>query len=320
MPYANGASSLLTRSATAFNAFNQLLLPALRVGNLAIRHDAQVLGLEWSREERRVVALRVRDQGTGRTERLACRAVVLAAGALGSAQILLESKNAEFPAGLGNQHGVVGRYLHDHPLAKLIVKLARPVSIYPASYITRPALERAEPLYAAAFMQWCGTPALLRSALRGRPGRSSSLGFSVFGTMAPSRDDFVELAPGVGRGGRSRVRVHLRHPTLARETLERAREELLEVLARAGWAPKVELWKLEAPGNSVHYGGTCRMHASPALGVVDAYSRVHGVRNVVVADSAVFTTGPEKNPVLTAMALAARAADKLARELQHGEH
>ena len=75
---------------------------------------------------------------------------------------------------------------------------------------------------------------------------------------------------------------------------------------------------MEAPGNSVHYGGTCRMHSNPRFGVVDAFSRVHDVKNVVVADSSVFTTGPEKNPVLTAMALAARASDRLHSDLNEG--
>jgi choline dehydrogenase-like flavoprotein len=61
------------------------------------------------------------------------------------------------------------------------------------------------------------------------------------------------------------------------------------------------------------------MHHSPKYGVVDAWSRVHGVPNVIVADSSVFTTNPEKNPVLTSMALAARAAQKLAGELTSGD-
>jgi choline dehydrogenase-like flavoprotein len=42
------------------------------------------------------------------------------------------------------------------------------------------------------------------------------------------------------------------------------------------------------------------------------------VRNVAVADSAAFTTGAEKNSVLTAMALAARAADRLVEDLRTG--
>ena len=70
------------------------------------------------------------------------------------------------------------------------------------------------------------------------------------------------------------------------------------------------------PGSSVHFGGTVRMHADRAFGVLDAWNRVHDVPNLVVADSSCFTTGPEKNPTLTAMALAARAADRLADDLE----
>jgi choline dehydrogenase-like flavoprotein len=114
------------------------------------------------------------------------------------------------------------------------------------------------------------------------------------------------------------VRISLQHEPEALLTLERARVELLEMLQGAGWGPRQSVWKVEVPGNSVHYGGTCRMHASPRFGVVDAFGRVHGVPNVAIADSSVFTTGPEKNPVLTAMALSARAGDQLARDLRSG--
>ncbi|MFT3925233.1 MAG: GMC family oxidoreductase [Myxococcales bacterium] len=320
MPYANGKSTMFTRSATAFNAFSQLVLPAVRAGELSIRYDARVLRLEWSASERRVTAVVYRDAKSGREERVECRAVVVAAGAVNSAQILLQSESADFPKGLGNQHDVLGRYLHDHPLGKLVIDLPRPVSVHPASYITRPPLERSEPLYAAAYMQWCGAPTLVRSALKGTPGRLKQIGFSVFGTMAPSPDDYVALDPERAKNGSgSSVVVSLRHPPEAVKTLERARDEMMDILKRAGWDPQLSVWKVEAPGNSVHYGGTCRMHASPRFGVVDAFSRVHGVPNVVVADSSVFTTGPEKNPVLTSMALAARAGDRLAQELKQGD-
>jgi choline dehydrogenase-like flavoprotein len=52
--------------------------------------------------------------------------------------------------------------------------------------------------------------------------------------------------------------------------------------------------------------------------MLDSWGRLHAVRNVIVADSAAFTTGPEKNPVLTAMALAARASHRLAEDLRRG--
>jgi choline dehydrogenase-like flavoprotein len=311
MPYANGAATMFTRSGTAFNAYSQLVLPAVREGKLSVLYDAPALRLEWSPSDQRVVAVIYRDARSGREQRLACRAVVLAAGAVNSAQILLQSRCDAFPAGLGNEHDVLGRYLHDHPLAKLVLELDRAVPITPASYFTRPALDRTPPLYAAACMQWSGAPLLIRTALQGHPGKAKQLGFSIFGTMAPTPDDYVRL----DADGGSKVVVSLRHPPEAKQALERARDELLSALRGAGWEPRVGVWKVEAPGNSVHYGGTCRMHASPRFGVVDARGRVHGVPNVAVADSSVFTTGPEKNPVLTAMTLAARTSDLLAREL-----
>jgi choline dehydrogenase-like flavoprotein len=61
------------------------------------------------------------------------------------------------------------------------------------------------------------------------------------------------------------------------------------------------------------------MHRLPRFGMVDGWNRLHAVPNVAVVDSSSFTTGPEKNPVLTAMALAARAGHRLAGELKAGD-
>jgi choline dehydrogenase-like flavoprotein len=319
MPYANGASTMVTRSATPFNAFSQLILPAQRAGKLDVLYGAQVLRLEWSSRERRVVAVTYQDAQSGREERVPCRAVVLAAGAVNTAQIMLQSSSADFPHGLGNEHDVLGRYLNDHPLAKLMVDLSCEVKFSPASYVTRSNLERSAPLYATACMQWSGTSMILRSVLKRRPFRTATLGFSVFGTMEPRRENFVALAPHTGeRRGRSAIVMNLQHEPLALQTLERGRDDLMDILRQAGWGPRLNVWKVEPPGNSVHYSGTCRMHASARFGVVDGFSRVHGVPNVAIADSSVFTTSPEKNPVITSMALAARASDQLAQDLRRG--
>ncbi|MEP7052436.1 MAG: GMC family oxidoreductase [Pseudomonadota bacterium] len=319
MPYAYGSETIMTRSATAFNAFTRLIKPIAQRGGLSLRYGAQALRLEWSSRERRVVAVVCRDTRTGQEFMIPCRAVVLAAGAVNSAQILMESECADFPDGLGNSHGVLGHYLHDHPLAKVVIDLGRRVSLAPASYFTRPSLERTAPLYAAACMQWNSASEMARTVLTGHPGQTSRLGFSLFGTMVPTKDDFVALDRRASAVGRSPLLFALRYPERAVKELERARDELISALECAGWGPRLRVFKVEAPGNSVHYGGTCRMHASPHFGIVDAFSRVHGISNVVVADSSVFTTGPEKNPVLTAMTLAARACDRLVQELRAGD-
>jgi len=321
MPYAYGADTSLTWSGTAFNSFVRLIRPEQQKGGLTVRFGAHVQRLEWDAHQRRVAAVVFRDRESGREERIACRAVVLAAGAFNTPQVLLQSKSSDFPEGLGNTHGVLGRYLNDHPIAKIVLTLGSPIGIYPAAYVTRAALDRSQPLYAAAGMQWSGAAIVARGALKGgRFGQSVSTGFSVFGTMAPDRDNFIALDPDKpAPDGTPGLTLHIRHPPAAARTLEEARDQIVSLFARAGFEPRIDVWRIEPVGNSNHYAGTCRMHASPEFGMVDGWSRMHAVRNLVVADSSVFTTNPEKNPVLTSMTLAARASDRLAAELKSGD-
>ncbi len=321
MPYAYGADTTWTRSGTPFNSFVRLVEPELARGTIQVRFGARVSHLEWSPSRRRVEAVTFRDRNSGSEERVSCRAVVVAGGALNTPQILLQSRSADFPQGLGNSDDVLGRYLHDHPLGKLVLGLERPMSVHPASYLTRLEVSRAKlPLYAAACMQWCSATDLAKSVLQGHPKRLRSIGFSVFGTMVPRRDDYVAVDERYrGADGAAGLELHIRHPPEVLPPLEEARDQLLELVQSSGAAPKIEVWKVESAGNSNHYGGSCRMHASPKFGMIDGFSRLHHVRNVMVADSSVFTTGPEKNPVLTSMTLAARGADRLATELTSGD-
>jgi len=320
MPYAYGGDTSLTLSGTAFNSYVRLIKPALRDGGLTVRYGARVQRLEWQPRTRRVDAVVFRDARSGSEERVACRAVVVAGGAINSPQVLLQSVSADFPNGLGNTHGVLGRYLHDHPLAKLVVDLGSPISVHPATYITRLTVERSAPLYAAAGMQWSGAAIVGRSLLQRYPGRLPWTGFSVFGTMAPTADNWIALDSSQrSADGTPGIALHIRHPPAAIRILDETRDQILALLSRGGFQPQVRVWKVEAPGNSNHFGGTCRMHSSPKFGMLDKWSRMHGVPNVVVADSAAFTTGPEKNPVLTSMTLAARASDRLAAELKSGD-
>jgi choline dehydrogenase-like flavoprotein len=292
----------------------------VQAGRAAIRFDARAERLEWSPGDRRVSHVVYRDTRTGQQASLACRAVIVAAGAVNSARLLLESRSDEFPEGLGNTEGVLGRYLHDHPLAKLMVDLDTRMSIHPPTYVSRPSLERSEPLYAAAAVQWSGTAIRAKSLLRGSPGRLPWIGFNIFGTMAPSRVNGLTLDKSRGTAdGAAGLALHIQRPPESLAVLTRTRDEVLDLLEVAGVGPRTRIWKVEEPGNSAHFGGTCRMHASPRFGMLDCWGRMHAVPNVMVADSSAFTTGPEKNPVLTSMALSARASDKLARELCSGD-
>jgi choline dehydrogenase-like flavoprotein len=319
VPYVYGARTTLTLSGTVFNSFVRLLKPAQRAGRLTVHDGARVVQLEWSAARRRVEAVVFRDVRSGATRRIGCRAVVLAAGAINTAKILLQSTSGDFPAGLGNTHGVLGRYLHDHPLGKVGIHFGSPIPIHPAACLTRQPLDQAPPLYAAACLQWSGTGTLARSVVTGRPGYAFWSGFNIFGTMAPSADNCVALDTSrASDDGTPALDVRVRFPPQSAETLVGARDRLISLLEEARLRPRVGVWITEPAGGAVHFAGTCRMHASPEFGMLDGRSRLHAVPNVVVADSAAFTTGPEKNPVLTAMALAARGSQFLADDLRSG--
>lgn len=64
--------------------------------------------------------------------------------------------------------------------------------------------------------------------------------------------------------------------------------------------------------DSHHVMGTVRMGRDPATSVVDAYGAMHEFPNLVVADSSVFVTSTGYGPTLTLVALAARAAARVA--------
>ncbi len=65
-----------------------------------------------------------------------------------------------------------------------------------------------------------------------------------------------------------------------------------------------------------HPQGTCRMGEDPTRAVTDSYGVHHGMRNLVVADASLFPSSSKVNPQLTIMALATRAAARLADELK----
>ena len=64
-----------------------------------------------------------------------------------------------------------------------------------------------------------------------------------------------------------------------------------------------------------HPVGTCRMARSASTGVVSAHHEVFGTPDLYVADASVLPSSPTVNPQITIMALATRAADRLATRL-----
>src|SRR5258708_26927999 len=88
------------------------LPPALASGNLDIRTDAMVYEVTVGRHGR-ANGVSFVDRTTGRQQHATARVVILAASACESVRILLNSKSAQFPQGLANSNGRLGRSLSD---------------------------------------------------------------------------------------------------------------------------------------------------------------------------------------------------------------
>jgi len=94
-----------------FSTPSVLLPPALETGNLEIITNAMVREVTYS--DGKATGVSYINKKDGKEYKVRARVVVLAASACESARLLLNSKSSDFPNGLANSSGVVGKYLMD---------------------------------------------------------------------------------------------------------------------------------------------------------------------------------------------------------------
>lgn len=321
LPMADIRPWLVTRSGAAFNSFTRIVSQLGRFPHFDFRLGAHALRLEWDGAQQGVTSVTYAERSSGAQQRIEGAAVVVAAGPLSSTKLLLDSVSADFPQGLGNTEGVLGRYLHDHPKDWGVLEVDRPLPrLGHAAYLTRAPYHQSLPLSAAQAVigNSAGSPRDKALALTAFP--TTTFGVNTFGTMIPTEENFVGQHPERQDAfGLPALDLHIRYGDEVSPNLAAARARLVAILAEAGIHASFQTpLEPSPPGTSVHYAGSVRMHHSPRYGMLDAWNRLHAVDNVVVTDASCFTTGVEKNPLLTSMALSARAARGLACDLKAG--
>jgi choline dehydrogenase-like flavoprotein len=315
MPMANGRPWMVALRSTGFNSYHCVIKSLLAKPSFELIRSARARRIRWHASAGRADAVEYVDSTSGRTKTIECSAVVVAAGSLDSTQILLRSVSPDFPQGLGNEHGLLGHYLHDHPRQWWPVDISRPLTAltHPV-YISRAPYDDSPPLRGVSMTIGLANNRLERvRSMYG--GKTKAFGVQVFGTMLPRADSMVSLDPqSDDLDAPILIATGFEEPAVA--DIASARDRFTKIFSDLGIdaEPRGPFHELH-PGSSVHFGGTVRMHASPKFGMLDSRNRLHAVRNVVVCDSSCFPTGPEKNPTLTAMAIAARAAHLLAEDL-----
>jgi choline dehydrogenase-like flavoprotein len=320
-PTAGADAWMLKRSGTgaAFDSFSGIVQRLLRSPLFELKLNAHALKLEWSGQKKKLTGAVYFDRRERVEKRVEAAAVVLGAGSLASTKLLFDSACADFPQGIGNERGVLGKFMHDHTMVSYEVHFEKPITATSHSmYLTRNAYEGSVPLMAAgATMFTSRSKRESINALLG--GTTQCMGGGIFGSVIPSEQSNVR-PHGTEKDefGLPKLLMNFRYTEQEKRNVVQAFHALVQVLDAAGHRCRTapgdpEVWP---PGSSVHLGGTVRMHESPQHGVLDRWNRAYAVPNLIVVDASCFTTSSEKNPTLTAMALSARAAEQLAADLK----
>jgi choline dehydrogenase-like flavoprotein len=315
---ADGPNWMLVRRGTAFNSFSRIAADLQRSPLFELRTGAHAVRLEWSGADRRIRSIVYRDRARAEECRLTAAGVVVACGPLRSTKLLFDSACPDFPDGLGNTDGLLGRYLHDHPKEWWSFSVdPRLPRLAPSGYLARRPYESSSPLLAASCA--VGNACQRDKILSLTPLAAGRFGVQVLGSMVPTPQGYVRPSPtGRDQFGFPTLDICLDFDAATIKNVEDTRVHFLGLMEEAGYRCRLDpVVPQLVPGMVAHYGGTVRMHRSPKHGVLDAWNRPFDIPNLVVSDASCFTTNTEKNPTLTAMALSMRAAERLAHDLRH---
>jgi len=337
-----------------FQSTTVLLPPAMDTGNLTIRANALVYQVDLDKAGK-AKGVSFVDRVTGEHHSVTARAVVLAAGSGETARILLNSKSALFPDGLGNTHGMVGRYLMDTVGANVVGQFPaleglpptnddgmgmehiyvpwwnyqrqnRKEMSFPRGYHIEMGGGRGMPSVGMGRML-DGASLSTGDALRDQARRiyGSFISFDGRGEMIPNDDCYCELDPSVkDKWGIPVLRFHWKWSEHETRQAAHMVETFMAVIDKLGGktvlgAEKDGRKAISKGGEMIHEVGTVRMGASAEDSVVNEFGQSWAVKNLFVTDGAVMVSSPDKNPTLSILALSWRSSDHLAQLARKGD-
>jgi choline dehydrogenase-like flavoprotein len=257
------------------------------------------------------------------------RVVVLCANGIGTARLLLNSKSRQFPQGLANSSGFVGKNFMLHPFRFLEGVFEARMDGYDGPF--------GIPAFSEQFYETDSSRSFMRgySFLLERsfgPLHQALGGFSakpvpwgadhhrvmrqrfphiirvtVLGEDLPEVSNRVELDPEIkDSSGIPAPRVVYAYSENSLKILEHGGRMGRQALEAAG---AVEILDSGVIQPAFHLMGTARMGNDPRSSVVNRWHQAHDVKNLFLVDGSSFTTSAAVNPTSTIGALALRAAD-----------
>ncbi|NUO39768.1 MAG: GMC family oxidoreductase [Gemmatimonadaceae bacterium] len=331
-----------------FSSPDVLIGPALQTGRLTLVTNAMAREVTIGKNGL-ADGVSYIDKATKTDRHVSAKIIVLAASACESARLMLNSRSAYFPQGLGNSSGWVGKGLTDTTgtdVSGFIPAMVDHVPhnedgvggmhVYMPWWIDNKKLDFPRG-YHIEVWGGLGQPSYgFMGGIHNYPGGGgygqslkddyrkyygATIGFSGRGEMIPNADSYMDIDPTVvDQWGIPVVRFHWKWTDAEYNQVKHMQEtfhNLIDAMGGQVFSPrpgKEQSYGISAGGQIIHELGCVQMGADPKTSVLNANCQSHDCRNVFVADGGPFVSQADKNPTWTILALAWRTADYITRQ------
>jgi choline dehydrogenase-like flavoprotein len=294
------------------------LRPALLHENVTLMTNAFVKRIETSASGREATAVVI--ERDGGEELIAAKVIVVSAGAVNSAALMLRSANDRHSNGLANGSGVVGRHYmaHNNSAMVAISRRPNPTQFQKTLGVNDYYYGDAEFEFPMGHVQMLGKsqPEMFRADAKFAPGfaleriATHALDFWFTSEDLPDPENRVTIE----RDGR--IRLAYRENNLAgHNRLVETFKGYLEHLGCEShhWLPNAVYLRKKIPIAGVaHQNGTVRFGHDPATSALDVNCKAHELDNLYVVDGSFFVSSTAVNPALTIAANALRVSEVIA--------
>ncbi|GAC1425107.1 MAG: GMC family oxidoreductase [Chitinophagaceae bacterium] len=312
---------------------------ALKTGKLTLRPHSVVRSIIYDDKKEKVTGVRVIDAVTKEVIDYTAKVIFVNAAALNTNLILLNSTSHRFPNGLGNDSGVLGKYVAFHNYrARMSAKFEglkefttdgrSPTSAYLPRFRN---LHKQETDflrgYAVTFgggrgrkINTDGFGSELKDKLASKEIGPWYVGSQMMGETIPKETNMVTLDKvKKDEWGIPQLAINISYDDNDEKMIKDFFEQMTEMYTKAGFTDIKTSDSKQAPGLDIHEMGGCRMGNDPKNSMVNKWNQLHACKNVFITDGAVMTSTSTQNPSLTYMALTARAVDYAVSQMKKGE-
>ena len=319
---------------------NASTLPwAAKTGKMTLQPDSVVHSIIFDEKKGKASGVRIIDARTNQMTEYYARVIFVNAACLNSNLILLNSTSTRFPRGLGNDNGLLGKYVAFHNFRTGISAeyegfLDKTTDgIRPnGSYIPRFRNVQKQETdflrgYAAGFsgsrtsqVDTAGMGADLKASLMQPKYGNWRVGSHMMGETIPKETNYVMLDKTLkDPWGIPQLNISVGYDDNDEKMIVDFHEQMTEMLTGAGFINIQTHDKPDkAPGLDIHEMGGVRMGKDPKTSLLNKWNQLHACKNVFVTDGACMTSTSTQNPSLTFMAITARAANHAVSELKRG--